>query len=878
MSVLEEFLNATYDPGRIEPPWISVWEEWIPKIQGEGEVFAILMPPPNVTGALHMGHALNNTLQDILVRYHRMQGRRVLWQPGTDHAGIATQTVVERDLLARGGDRKALSDEQFLEEIHRWIGKYGTRIIEQLKRLGASCNFERLRFTLDEGFSRAVRRAFVLLYRGNLIYRGEYLVNFCPRCLTALSDLEVSLEEVPGTLYTIFYPFAGEDSGGGIAVSTTRPETMLGDTAVAVHPDDPRYRSAIGKTLLLPYVGREIPVIADPRVDPEFGTGALKITPAHDFRDAEIGRDHHLSAISIFTPEARVVEGYGILSGKTREEARKILIEFLRDNGYLKEVTPIRHAVGHCYRCHTIVEPYLSVQWFVKTKPLAEKVLAMVQEKRFRFFPEGWEKTFVQWLEGIRDWCISRQILWGHPIPVWSCPNCHAEDVYENEPPSACPRCSGEVRLERDVLDTWFSSALWPLGTLGWPEETEDIKTYYPTTTLVTAFDILFFWVARMAMMGIHFRGEIPFRDIVLHALVRDESGAKMSKTKGNVVDPLEIIERHGADALRFTLASLTAIGRDIRLQPRRIEGYRHFANKLWNAGKFIARLGEIPYGSFEIPPSLHPLNSWVVARLEEVKTHFHQHMESYAFHRYCQEIYQFLWDEYCDWYIEGAKHLLKEREYAEETTAVLKLTYREILRILHPVMPFVTEEIHRALIPSAPPLIAQRWESERFVSGVSSHPFQVWQSAVRAVRNIRQEHGLPPGEPLTVYLETTPSSPLHQKAWRDLFQKMARIEEIRSCPPEEPPAFSSSYAGAGFRLWVALTGITSLAEEIERLKRNLDDLERERGELLKRFENPDFLRKAPQELIASEEARLKELNERLNHLSEELQRLRRLV
>lgn len=870
------FLKNPYNPAQFEPRWLPVWEEWIPKVQGEEGVFTILMPPPNVTGALHMGHALNNTLQDILVRYYRMQGYRVLWQPGTDHAGIATQTVVERYLRARGIERFQLTREEFLGEIHTWIQENGTRIIEQLKRLGASCNFERLRFTMDEGFSRAVRRAFVALYREGLITRGEYLVNFCPRCGTALSDLEVVLSEIPGAHYTIYYPLAEGESG--VWVTTTRPETMLGDTAVAVHPEDRRYDKLIGRTLRLPLVGRLIPVITDPRVDPEFGTGALKVTPAHDFKDYEIGKDHNLPCVSIFTKDARVVEGYGELSGKSREEARELVLLRLKEQGYLGEVKPIHHAVGHCYRCQTIVEPYLSQQWFVKTRPLAEKVLERVRSGEFRFFPEGWEKTFVQWLTGIRDWCISRQIIWGHPIPVWNCPQCGSEDVYEDTSPQECPRCSARVVLEKDVLDTWFSSALWPLGTLGWPEETALLKTHYPTTVLVTAFDILFFWVARMAMMGIHFTGRIPFRDIVLHALVRDEEGAKMSKTKGNVVDPLQLVEKYGADALRFTLASLTAVGRDIRLNPKRLEGYRHFANKLWNAGKFVALKGKFS-PSLPLPSHHnHPLNRWVLSRLREVKDRIHSYILNYEFHRYCQEVYQFIWDEYCDWYIEGAKFLLKDEEVGEETLKTLRWSFLEILRILHPIMPFVTEELNEHLTGDSTPLLAQRFYPQPDPDPLLHKAFSEWVVAVRAVRNVRAEHNLPPGQTLAVVADLDSQSVLAQPQWQALWIRLARIESLKLLSGEPPPEFSFSITGGSYRLWIPLAGITSLPDEIRRISRLLGKLERELENLKARLNDAGFRERAPRELVEEEEERSRDLEIRAAHLRGELHRLGRIA
>ena len=760
-------LDKSYDPHQVEDKWYRYWEEhgyFRADEDSEEKAYSIVIPPPNVTGVLHIGHALNNTLQDILVRFKRMEGYNVLWMPGTDHAGIATQNVVEKQLLEEGLDRHSLGREKFIERVWKWKEQSGGTIIGQLKKLGASCDWSRERFTMDEGLSEAVKEVFVRLYQEGLIYRSYYIINWCPRCQTALSDLEVEHHEVSGKLYHLKYPL--KESDRFVVVATTRPETMLGDTAVAVNPEDERYRAVIGKKVILPVVNREIPIIADSYVDVEFGTGCLKITPAHDFNDFEIGLKHGLEQIKVIDEAGRMNENAGPYRGMDRFECREKIVEDFERDGVLLRIEDYRHVVGHCYRCKTIVEPNLSLQWFVKTKPLAKTALEAVRERRTRIIPEVWEKTYFEWMENIRDWCVSRQIWWGHRIPAWYCDRC-GEVIVDKETPSSCSKCGGgRLTPETDVLDTWFSSALWPFSTLGWPKETKLLKRFYPTSVLVTGFDILFFWVARMMMMGLKFMGDVPFRDVYIHGLVRDERGEKYSKTRGNVVDPLDIIDRFGADALRFTLAALTMPGSDLKLSESRTEGYRHFANKIWNASRFaLMNLEKFNIGELtkEVPPDGFSLpDRWIRGRLNNVIRDVRKSLEDYKFNEASNSLYQFIWHEFCDWYLELAKLYLYQ-EGGEKRQKLTKRTLLEVLdavlRLLHPFMPFITEEIWQQL--------PQRKENESIMIAQFPKPDKGYDDesvvdemgliieVISALRNIRGEMNLPPGERIMVLLRT---------------------------------------------------------------------------------------------------------------------------
>ncbi|MCP4687516.1 MAG: valine--tRNA ligase, partial [Desulfobacterales bacterium] len=693
----DDMLDKGYDPHGVESRWYAFWEEqqlFAASEESERKSYSIVIPPPNVTGVLHMGHALNNTIQDILCRYRRSRGDNVLWMPGTDHAGIATQNVVEKNLAAKGLDRHQLGREKFIEAVWEWREKYGSAIINQLKRLGASCDWGRERFTMDEGLSKAVRKVFVQLYQEGLIYRGDYIINWCHRCHTALSDLEVEHEEIEGNLYYIRYPFP--DGASGLVVATTRPETMLGDTAVAVNPDDKRFRDIGCDQVVLPLMDKTIPIIRDKYVDTDFGAGALKVTPAHDPNDFEIGERHGLPSLKVIGDDGVMTEAAGRFEGLDRFECREAVIEALKKEGLLEKIEPHPHSVGHCYRCKTIVEPNLSRQWFVKIKPLAEKAIDAVKEGETTIIPDTWTNTYNDWMYNIRDWCVSRQIWWGHQIPAWTCEKCE-EVTVAMETPDKCPGCgSGDLVRETDVLDTWFSSALWPFSTMGWPDETPLLKTFYPTSVLVTGFDILFFWVARMMMMGIHFMGGAPFKDVYVHALVRDEKGKKMSKSKGNVIDPLTVIDQYGADAFRFTLAAFAAQGRDIKMSEKRVEGYRNFINKLWNAARFSLMhvgddSGSIPSEGLSLP------DRWILSRLNRATRTVAEAIETHRFNDAASAAYNFVWHEFCDWYVEAIKPILYDKEDAsrkEKTLPVLRRTLHDILILLHPFTPFVTEEI----------------------------------------------------------------------------------------------------------------------------------------------------------------------------------------
>src|SRR5690348_10717815 len=715
-------LDKTYDPKAVEARWYHTWIErgyFHASTANPGQPYSIVIPPPNVTGSLHVGHALNHSLQDILIRWRRMQGRNTLWLPGTDHAGIATQNVVEKQLLAEGISRESLGRERFIERVWQWKATSGNTIVNQQKQLGESCDWDRLRFTMDEGLSKAVLEVFVRLYEDGLIYRGERLINWCPRCLTALSDIEVEHEDIKGKLYHIRYPLM-DDPHTTLIVATTRPETMLGDTAVAVHPDDPRYRHFIGKKIRLPLTGRDIPIVGDSiLVDLEFGTGAVKITPAHDFNDFEAGERHSLDRIRILDIHANMLNESELrlatkvepeiaiaLAGLPVQKARLRIEQLLSDHGFLEKVEPHKMTLGKCYRCKTVIEPYLSIQWFVKIKPLAEPAIKAVEDGRIRIIPEAWTNNYMGWMRDIKDWCISRQIWWGHQIPAWYCEPCNGSFLrskHDQRPligldvnpivaksrPEKCPQC-GSINLvqDPDVLDTWFSSGLWPFSTLGWPEQTPELKTYYPTSTLVTGLDILFFWVARMIMLGLKCTGEVPFRDVYIHALVRDAEGQKMSKSKGNVIDPLHVMDQFGTDALRFTLASMASPGRDIKLAEERIEGYRNFANKIWNAARFSLMYLDGPRTATSPAERSFP-NRWILSRLNQTIQTVSAELEAYRFDRASSALYHFIWHEYCDWYLELIKPVLQDPAHPNGpvTRQILLETLEITMRLLHPFM-----------------------------------------------------------------------------------------------------------------------------------------------------------------------------------------------
>lgn len=872
-----ELLPKAYDFKEVEPKWYEFWlkkDFFHANVNSPKPSFSIVIPPPNVTGQLHMGHALNNTLQDILCRYKRLQGYEVLWVPGTDHAGIATQNVVERELAAEGKTRYDLGREAFVERVWQWKEKYGNIIINQLKRLGASCDWKRQRFTMDEGLSKAVRLVFVRLYREGLIYRGERMINWCPRCATALANIEVEAEEKDGAFYYIKYPL--EDGSGHITVATTRPETMLGDTAVAVHPEDDRYQNLVGKKVILPLVGRPIPIIADEYVDKDFGTGALKVTPAHDFNDFELGQKHGLDFVQVIDASGKMTAQAGSkYEGLDRYECRKVVVEDLQARGLLERIEPYRHRVGHCYRCKNVVEPMMSLQWFVRTKPLAEKAIEAVRKGKTRIIPSKWEKDYFNWLENIEDWCISRQIWWGHRIPAWYCDSC-GEIIVSEEDPTNCAHCgSSKIYQDPDVLDTWFSSALWPFTTLGWPEKTKELERFYPTSVLVTGFDILFFWVARMMMMGIHFMGDVPFYDVYVHALVRDAHGQKMSKSRGNVIDPLVMIEKYGTDAFRFTLTAFAVQGRDIKLSEERIEGYRHFVNKIWNASRLLLMNLDDFDPSVEIPSKSDRLfHRWILSRLHDVIVDVRNAMDEYRFNDYAQTLYQFFWHEYCDWYLEMIKPELYGTDKKNRTIAqaIASFVLKQVLIMLHPIMPFVTEELWHKL-PNAKGSIMEASfpaEDSQWKDADAEKEMRFFQELVTAIRNIRGEMNIAPGIEVEVVCRYQEEKEKEiAEAYEYLVKELARVKKLTIYPMVSSlkPKFAASAVAGSCEVSVILKDLLDFDAEIRRIEKEIGKLESELTIIQKKLHNEDFLKKAPEEIVEKEKDKLQRLTDKLTKL-----------
>ncbi len=868
-------IAKAYEFSDVETRWYKAWldaEVFKATHRENSPDFSVVIPPPNVTGVLHIGHALNNTLQDVLVRYKRMDGYNTLWMPGTDHAGIATQNVVERQLKAEGTHRDALGRDAFIERVWQWKKESGGRIIHQLKRLGASCDWSRERFTMDEGLSKAVREVFVRLYEEGLIYKGDYIINWCPRCHTALADIEVEHEPVTGSIWRIKYPVSGVSSY--VVVATTRPETMLGDTGVAVNPSDERYRHLIGRNLILPLVNREIPVVADDAVDVEFGTGAVKVTPAHDFNDFEIARRHNLASVNIFDVNARVNENGGKYAGLDRYEARKAVLEDLQTLGLLEAEDPHSLAMGCCYRCRTVVEPRVSKQWFVHTAPLAKKALEAVRDGRTNILPDSWFRTYEEWLTNIRDWCISRQIWWGHRIPAWNCLDC-GEVMVAREEPKVCSKCAGSrLEQEHDVLDTWFSSALWPFSTLGWPEQTDDLKRFYPTSVLITSFDILFFWVARMMMMGIHFMKDVPFRYVYLHALVRDAQGHKMSKSKGNVIDPLVVMEKYGTDAVRFTLAALAAHGRDIKLAEDRIDGYRHFVNKIWNASRLV--LMNLDGAAPEIDYSRLTLRDrWILARLDRAVSEIRSALDRFDFDVAARELYGFFWREFCDWYLEFAKQGFYSKDSAEKTVtqAVSLLVLDYSLRLLHPFMPFVTEELWHHL-PGRQGFICVQdypkpckdWQDDDAETSVG-----LLIEIITGIRNIRAEMNVHPavGIQIIVVAHTEFARRIVEDELKAL-QNLARVEQVEFLDATaKRPSGVMSVVLDQIDVHVPLAGIINVEAELGKLKKEQSKLIPELEKLNAKLANPGFLQKAKEEVVQKEREKADGLMMRLKRIEE---------
>jgi valyl-tRNA synthetase len=876
-------LDKGYEPSGIEEKWYRFWEDngfFKAQESSDKPPFSIVIPPPNVTGVLHMGHALNNVIQDIMCRYRRLSGYNVLWMPGTDHAGIATQNVVERDLAARGKTRDQLGRKAFIDEVWKWKEKSGGAIINQLKRLGASCDWDRERFTMDDGLSDAVRKVFVRLYKEDLIYEGQYIINWCPRCLTALADLEVEYEEHDSYLYYVRYPFNGHKKG--LTVATTRPETMFGDTAVAVNPADERFADLSETQVVLPLTGRTIPIIRDDYVDMQFGTGALKVTPAHDVNDFNLGEKHGLERLRVIDDKGFMTEQAGAFKGLDRFECRERVVKALSEQGLLEKKEPLKHSVGNCYRCRTVVEPIMSKQWFVRVKPLAQKATEAVRSGRTRIVPDTWSKTYFDWMDNIRDWCISRQIWWGHRIPVWKCPACSHVMVEETDPVDCAVCGSKEIVQETDVLDTWFSSALWPFSTMGWPENTQLLKTFYPTSVLVTGFDILFFWVARMMMMGIHFKQEVPFDDVYIHALVRDEHGKKMSKSKGNVIDPLKVIDQYGADAFRFTLAAFAAQGRDVKMSESRVEGYRHFVNKLWNAARFT--LMHITHKDTAFDAGKLALwERWILSRSAATSLAVKEGIENYRFNEAASAVYQFVWHEFCDWFIETEKPALYDKQGGvrrDTARAVLAKVLEDILVMLHPFMPFVTEEIYHMLpatggsvMQASFPYTEQGTGPYRNLKVEADMAFVF--DLISGIRNIRSEMNIQPSMKIKVLTHTPDEKEkLLIAENKAVISTLAGLERLSFCDITNVPASCASSVTASTTCFVSLEGVIDFEKEILRLEKELDKNTKELIGVQKRLSNDSFLEKAPQDVIDKVNARHADLAEKNEKLAANLKRI----
>ncbi len=908
-------LNKTYEPQAVEARWGRHWIDrgyFGPADDSTGQPYTIVIPPPNVTGSLHIGHALNNTLQDILIRWRRMQGRNTLWLPGTDHAGIATQNVVERQLLKEGTRREELGRDAFIERVWSWKQQSGNTILDQLKRLGASCDWSRLRFTMDEGLSEAVREVFIRLHREGLIYRGHRLINWCPRCLTALSDVEVEHGPVHGALYHIAYPLA-DDAGASLVIATTRPETLLGDTAVAVHPEDPRYNRHIGTFIRLPLTNRTVPVVGDAiLVDREFGTGAVKITPAHDFNDFEAGERHQLPRIALLTHQGllnpETLRDAGVepdlrdaIANLPAVKARPIVVDALKHRGLLVKVEDHQMALGTCYRCKTVVEPFLSPQWFVNIQPLADPAIAAVEQGHVRIIPEEWSNNYLGWMRGIKDWCISRQIWWGHRIPAWYCATCcpearrilegggshliptHAAPTVAKTAPAACAVCGqSQFIQDPDVLDTWFSSALWPFSTLGWPATTRDLETYYPTSTLVTGLDILFFWVARMIMMGLKFTGKPPFRDVYIHALVRDAEGEKMSKSKGNVIDPLTKMSQYGTDALRFTLASMASPGRDIKLSENRIEGCRNFANKIWNAARFILMHADGP--SESRPLADRPfVDQWILSRLNHVTGAVTSRLEAYRFDQAAGQLYRHIWHEYCDWYLELIKPVLQNGDApaARSTRATMLQTFEHLQRLLHPFMPFLTEEIWQTLPHEGDSLVRQpfpvtnaEWENPE-----AERTFAMIEQIVTTVRTGRALLDYGPSKPLTILVTANdPEAVARLRQARPHVASLCR-GTVSLADQDTWPADRVLHLAVGnFTVGITIEGDVDLHNALTRISKQTQTKQKEADRLQGRLASPDFAAKASPDVIQESQDRLALLTAELSLFAGSERQLRNMV
>ncbi len=869
-------LAKTYNPGEVEDRIYDFWMQGGYFHANRDETkkpYTIVMPPPNITGQLHMGHALDETLQDILIRWRRMQGYDTLWVPGTDHASIATEAKIVEAMRQEGITKEQIGREAFLERAWAWKEKYGGRIKEQLKKLGVSCDWERERFTLDEGCSKAVREVFVSLYEKGLIYRGERIVNWCPHCKTTISDAEVEFEEKDGFFWHLRYPF--EDGSGYLELATTRPETMLGDTAVAVHPDDERYKAFVGKTLILPLVGRRIPVVADSYVDMEFGTGVVKITPAHDPNDFEVGLRHHLEVINVMNDDGSINENGGKYAGLPGLEARRQIVEDLKEQGFLVSIEPIRHNVGTCYRCHSTIEPRVSKQWFVKMEPLAKPAIEVVRSGKTKFIPERLEKVYYNWMENIKDWCISRQLWWGHRIPAWYCADC-GETVVARETPDACPHCGGHhLHQDPDTLDTWFSSALWPFSTLGWPDKTPDLVHYYPTSTLVTGYDILFFWVARMIFSGIEQMGETPFSTVFFHGLVRDSQGRKMSKSLGNGIDPLEVIQQYGADALRFTLITGISPGNDTRFSDERVQASRNFANKIWNAARFIRMNIDGKAVPDQLPDTLLPEDEWILDTFNTLCREVNENLEKFEIGIAAQKIHDFLWDQFCDWYIEIAKIRLngEEEAAAQQVRQVLVWVMNRTLALLHPFMPYITEEIWQALphegealmisgYPAFDPALSFPESAARFGSVMA---------VVRGVRNRRSEMNVAPSRRAMLHIAT--EKPELFSGNEKLFERLAFASGVEIAPSFDLDG-AVTIVTPDAKVFIQMGELVDVEAERRRLEKELATAQKGYDNAQAKLSNEKFISKAPQKVVDGVRANAEKLKAHIALIRQSLEAL----
>ena len=867
---MKKELEKVYDPARVEDKTYQFWEEggyFHAEVEPDKTPYTIVIPPPNITGKLHMGHALDETLQDILIRWRRMQGYNALWVPGTDHASIATEAKIVEAMRQEGITKEEIGREKFLERAWKWKETYGGHIVGQLKKLGSSCDWDRERFTLDEGCSKAVREVFAKLYEKGLIYRGERIINWCPHCLTSISDIEIEYAEKDGFFWHLGYPIVGTDEV--LEIATTRPETMLGDTAVAVHPDDKRYQHLIGKKVLLPLVNKEIPIVADSYVEMDFGTGVVKITPAHDPNDFEVGLRHNLPVINVFTEDAHINENGGKYQGLTREECRKAIVKDLEAGGYLIKTEPYKHNVGTCYRCSTTVEPRVSKQWFVKMEPLAKPAIEAVRSHKTKFVPDRFEKIYFHWMENIKDWCISRQLWWGHQIPAWYCQDC-GEMVVARENPTECPKChSKNLVQDPDTLDTWFSSALWPFSTLGWPDKTPELQHFYPTSTLVTAYDIIFFWVARMIFSGLEHMGEPPFETVLIHGLVRDAQGRKMSKSLGNGIDPLEIIRDYGADALRFTLATSNSPGNDMRFSTEKVNASRNFANKLWNAARFILMNLSDEIQTPDLPEKFTLEDKWMLTKYYSLVGEVTENLEKFELGLAVQKLYDFIWDVFCDWYIELCKTRLQTGgETALDAQRMLVYVMNGALRLLHPFMPFITEEIWQALPHEGESIMVAPWPQKKEGYPQEEAAFEKIMAVLKGIRNRRAEMNVPPSKKAGIFIAT---------AYQDVFQqgtpfltRLAYASHVEIGQEFDLKGAVQVVTDAA-RVFIPMDELIDKEKELARLAKEKAVCEKEIQGLTGKLSNQGFVSKAPAHVVEAERAKLEKQKERLTKIQESI-------